>query len=158
MVIRIPIVATLCHIIKDKSLLLQKKSKGLFGEGKWNGVGGKLKPNESPENCVKREVYEETGLRISDLKFHGVLNFYFGNRKEIDWVVHVFSTSVFEGKVKSSKEGNLRWFNFEDIPFDEMWGDDRYWLPLVLKGKNFKGNFYFDDKGKTILDFDLKSE
>jgi 8-oxo-dGTP pyrophosphatase MutT (NUDIX family) len=148
----------LCHIIKDKSLLLQKKSKGLFGEGKWNGVGGKLEQNESPEDCVKREVYEETGLRISDLKFHGVLNFYFGNRKEIDWIVHVFSTSVFEGKVKSSKEGNLRWFNFEDIPFDEMWADDRYWLPLVLKGKNFKGNFYFDDKGKTILDFDLKSE
>jgi 8-oxo-dGTP pyrophosphatase MutT (NUDIX family) len=158
MVVRIPIVATLCHIIKGKNLLLQKKSKGLFGEGKWNGVGGKLKPNESPEDCVKREVHEETGLRISDLKFHGVLNFYFGNRKEIDWVVHVFSTSVFEGKLKSSKEGNLRWFNFEDIPFDEMWGDDRYWLPLVLKGKSFKGNFYFDDEGKTILDFDLKSE
>jgi 8-oxo-dGTP pyrophosphatase MutT (NUDIX family) len=158
MVIRIPIVATLCHIIKDKSLLLQKKSKGLFGEGKWNGVGGKLKPNESPENCVKREVYEETGLRISELKFHGVLNFYFGSRKEIDWVVHVFSTSEFDGKVKSSKEGNLRWFNFEDIPFDEMWADDRYWLPLVLKGKSFKGIFYFDEEGKTILDFDLKSE
>ena len=158
MVIRIPIVATLCHIIKDKSLLLQKKSKGLFGEGKWNGVGGKLKPNESPENCAIREVYEETGLRISDLKFHGVLNFYFGKRKGIDWVVHVFSTSVFEGKVKSSKEGNLRWFNFEDIPFGEMWGDDRYWLPLVLKGKSLQGNFYFDDEGKTILDFELKSE
>ena len=117
-----------------------------------------MKPNESPENCVKREVHEETGLRISELKFHGVLNFYFGNRKGIDWVVHVFSTNVFEGKVKSSKEGNLRWFNFEDIPFDEMWGDDRYWLPLVLKGKSFKGNFYFDDERKTILDFDLKSE
>ena len=157
MVIRIPIVATLCHIIKDISLLLQKKSKGLFGEGKWNGVGGKLKPNESPENCVKREVYEETGLRISELKFHGVLNF-FGSRKEIDWIVHVFSTSEFDGKVKSSKEGNLRWFNFEDIPFDEMWADDRYWLPLVLKGKSFKGIFYFDGEGKTILDFDLKSE
>ena len=158
MVIRIPIDATLCHIIQCKSLLLQKKSKGLFGEGKWNGVGGKLKPNESPEDCVKREVYEETGLRISDLKFHGVLNFYFGNRKEIDWIVHVFSTSVFEGKVKSSNEGDLRWFNFEDIPFDEMWGDDRYWLPLVLKGKSFQGNFYFDVEGKKILDFNLKSE
>jgi 8-oxo-dGTP pyrophosphatase MutT (NUDIX family) len=158
MVTRIPIVATLCHIIKGRSLLLQKKSKGLFGEGKWNGIGGKLKSNESSEACVKREVYEETGLRISDLKFHGVLNFYFENRKKIDWVVHVFSTGVFEGKVKSSKEGNLRWFNFEDIPFDGMWRDDRYWLPLVLKGKSFKGNFYFDEEGKTILDFDLKSE
>ena len=117
-----------------------------------------MKPNESPEDCVKREIYEETGLRISDLKFHGVLNFYFGNRKEIDWIVHVFSTSVFEGKVKSSNEGDLRWFNFEDIPFDEMWGDDRYWLPLVLKGKSFQGNFYFDVEGKKILDFNLKSE
>lgn len=152
------VIATLCHIIKDKSLLLQKKSKGLFGEGKWNGVGGKLESNERPEDCAKREVREETGLRISNLKFHGVLNFYFGSRKQIDWAVHVFSTSVFEGKLRSSKEGNLRWFNFEDIPFDEMWEDDRYWLPLVLRGKSFHGNFYFDKEGKTILDFELKSE
>jgi len=131
---------------------------GLFGGGKWNGVGGRLKPSESPEVCVRREVFEETGLKLLNLKFHGTLNFYFGDREELDWVVHIFSTTNFEGKPKSSEEGELRWFDFEEIPFEEMWGDDRYWLPLVLKGQNFCGNFYFDEEGKKLLDFDLKSE
>jgi len=117
-----------------------------------------LKPSESPEVCVRREVFEETGLKLLNLKFHGTLNFYFGDREELDWVVHIFSTTNFEGKPKSSEEGELRWFDFEEIPFEEMWGDDRYWLPLVLKGQNFCGNFYFDEEGKKLLDFDLKSE
>lgn len=151
-----PIIATLCHILKDEMLLLQRKSKGLFGAEKWNGVGGKLKLNETPEDCVKREVFEETGLRVLNLKFHGILYFYFGVRNEPDWIVHVFSTKTFEGKPRSSEEGILRWFPLEEIPYDEMWQDDKYWLPLLLECKNFKGDFYFDEEGKKLLDFDLK--
>jgi len=151
-----PIVATLCNIIKGKKLLLQMKSKGLFGEGKWVGVGGRLKPGENPEECVKREVFEETGLRILDLKFHGVLNFYFGDKEELDWIVHIFSTTNFEGEPKPSEEGNLKWFDFEEIPYEEMWGDDKYWLPLLFKGQRFRGDFYFDEKGEKLLDFSLK--
>lgn len=49
-----PTFATLCHIMKDDKLLLQRKSKGLFGGGRWNGVGGKLEADETPEECVKR--------------------------------------------------------------------------------------------------------
>jgi len=150
------VIATLCHIIGDNRLLLQKKSEGLFGEGKWNGVGGKLEVNESPETCVAREVFEETGLKALDLKFHGVLNFYFGDRDELDWIVYVFSTRVFEGEPRAGGEGNLQWFAFEDIPYDEMWQDDKYWLPLLLEGKSFRGNFYFDEEGKELLGFDLK--
>jgi len=157
-VICVPIVATLCHIIKDGSFLLQKKSMGLFGGGKWNGVGGRLKLGESPEECVKREVFEETGLRVLDLKFHGILNFYFGDREELDWIVHVFSTTNFEGEQKPSDEGDLKWFDFEEIPYEKMWGDDKHWLPLLFKGQRFQGNFYFDEEGKKLLDFDLKSE
>jgi len=151
-----PIVATLCHIIKDGNFLLQKKTKGLFGEGKWNGVGGRSKPDESPEECVKREVFEETGLKVLGLKFHGILNFYFGDREKLDWIVHVFSTINFEGEPKSSEEGDLKWFDFEEIPYEKMWGDDKYWLPLLFKGQHFRGNFYFDEKGEKLLDFSLK--
>lgn len=112
--------------------------------------------NETPEEGVKREVYEETGLRILNLKFHGILNFYFDDRNEPDWIVHVFSSKAFEGKPRSSKEGTLRWFSFQEIPYDEMWQDDKLWLPLLLEGKNFEGEFYFDKEGKELLDFDLK--
>jgi 8-oxo-dGTP pyrophosphatase MutT (NUDIX family) len=150
--------ATLCHIIKDGRLLLQRKSKGLFGGGKWNGVGGKLESNETPEECVEREVYEETGLRVSGLRFHGVLNFYFGDRHELDWVVFVFSTETFEGEPRSSEEGFLRWFAVDEIPYEEMWEDDRHWLPLVLRGARFHGDFYFDEEGEELLDFSLRAE
>lgn len=155
---RIPIIATLCHIIRDERLLLQKKSKGLFGGDKWNGVGGKLKGNETPEECVKREIFEEANLRVRNLRFHGVLNFYFGDRKELDWTVYIFSTRKFEGEPKPGEEGVLQWFSFEDIPYGEMWQDDRHWLPLLLKGERFQGNFYFDEEGNELLDFSLKMQ
>ncbi len=87
---------------------MQRKSKGLFDAGKWNGVGGKLEVDETPEECVKREVYEETGLRVSSLKFHGTLYFYFGGRDEVDWVVFVFSTETFEGDLRPGEEGGSK--------------------------------------------------
>jgi len=70
--------ATVCHIIDGNRLLLQKKSSGLFGEGKWNGVGGKLREGETIQDGAKREALEETGLSLLNLRPHGVLNFYFG--------------------------------------------------------------------------------
>ena len=147
-------VATLCQIIKDDKLLLQKKSEHLFGAGKWNGVGGKLKSNETPEDGVRREVYEETGLTLLETKYHGILNFYFGSRDKLDWIVHVFSTYNFKGSLRSSQEGVLKWFYIKDIPYDQMWLDDQHWLPLLLDNKRFQGIFYFE-KGEEILDFEL---
>ena len=150
--------ATLCHIIDGDSLLLQRKSAGLFGEGRWNGVGGKLKACETPTEGAVREALEETGLRVSSLKPHGVLNFYFGQRTRPDWAIHVFSTSTFEGEARPSEEGVLRWFPLDEIPYDEMWQDDRHWLPLLLGGKRFGGDFYFSEEGTKLIDFDLRVE
>ena len=150
--------ATLCHIIDGNRLLLQRKSAGLFGEGKWNGVGGKLKVGETPMEGAVREALEETGFRVSSLKPHGVLNFYFGQRARADWVVHVFSTSAFEGELKPSEEGVLRWFPLDEAPYDEMWQDDEHWLPLLLGGRRFSGEFYFSDDGAKLIDFDLRVE
>lgn len=150
--------ATLCHIIDGDKILLQRKSAGLFGEGKWNGVGGKLKAMETPHEGAAREALEETGLLVLNLKLHGVLNFYFGDRDELDWVVHVFSTITFEGRLKPSGEGVLRWFAVDEIPYGEMWQDDEHWLPLLLEGRRFDGDFYFNKEGTELIDFDLKIE
>ncbi|MBS7637689.1 8-oxo-dGTP diphosphatase [Candidatus Bathyarchaeota archaeon] len=143
--------------MKGGRLLLQRKSKGLFGGDKWNGVGGKLEVDETPEECVRREVYEETGLRVSSLRFHGTLYFYFGDRHEADWVVFVFSTETFEGDPRPSEEGVLKWFPVEEIPYEEMWQDDRHWLPLMLRGERFRGEFHFDEEDGELLDFNLKA-
>ena len=108
--------ATLCQIIREDSLLLLK-DPGRFGEGKWNGAGGKLVPSESPEHGVVREVEEETGLMLRSVTMHGVLDFYFGEKPEPDWVVHVVSSSDFSGEpLEVSEEGALRWFRFDEVP------------------------------------------
>lgn len=147
---------TVCYIKKDGKVLLIRKSKELFGGGKWNVPGGKLRAGEDPEQCAIREVFEETGLKISNLKEHGVLDFYFGYKDNPDWAVHVFSTESFHGKLKPSREGILKWTNIEGIPYDEMWEDDRYWVPLLIKGKFFKAEFYFDVDAKRLLNYKIE--
>jgi len=137
--------ATLCYLRRRDQILLLKKEKGLFGEGKWNAPGGKLVAGETPEDGTKREILEETGLKISKLRFHGLLNFYLGLTRKLDQVVLVFSSEMITGKLRRSREGELRWFSTNEIPFSEMWEDDQLWLPLLLKGRNFVGDFFFTD-------------
>jgi len=147
------IYGTLCYIINDKKLLMLKKALGLFGGGKWNGLGGKIEASESPEQACIREVYEESGLHVSNLKYHGAVKFWFGNTNELTFptFVYVFSSKSFEGQLKESPEGILCWIDFDKIPFEEMWEDDRYWLPMLMEGKNFSGEFYFNQEGTKLL-------
>lgn len=128
-----------------------RKARGLFGEGKWNAPGGKLHSGENPSAGAAREMLEETGLRVSQLRFNGILNFYLGESKALDQTVFVFSCGEFRGKVRRSREGKLKWFPVEGIPFDQMWEDDRLWLPLVLEDKDFIGDFYFTDKYQKLV-------
>jgi 8-oxo-dGTP pyrophosphatase MutT (NUDIX family) len=149
--------ATLCAIIKDGGILLQRKAVGRFGEGKWNGAGGKLKPGETPADGVIREVLEETGLRIMVPRLHGLLEHYFGDRITPAWSVYVFSATEFEGDPVGGEEGDLQWFPVEEIPYGEMWEDDLHWLPLLLEGREFNGAFYFNEDASRLLDFRLAS-
>jgi 8-oxo-dGTP diphosphatase len=130
---------------------LLHKARGLFGEGKWNAPGGKLRSGENPLTGAAREMREETGLRVSRLLFHGILNFYLGESKELDQTVFVFRSGKFSGKTRRGREGKLKWFPIHRIPYDEMWEDDRLWLPLLLKGKSFIGDFYFTDGYEKLV-------
>ena len=149
--------ATLCAIIRDGRILLQRKAAGRFGEGKWNGAGGKLEPGEDPVDGVIREVLEETGLRIREPRLHGVLDHYFGDRVTPAWSVHIFSATEFEGDPVGGDEGELRWFPVDEIPYGEMWEDDLHWLPLLLEGRDFDGAFYFNEDASGLLDFRLSA-
>ena len=144
--------AILCYIFNDSKVLLQLKAKGRFGEDKWNAPGGKVKEGETPEQAAIREVYEETGLKVSSLELKGKLSFLFEKNEEHNQEVYVFSTRSFSGKESANEEGILQWFERERIPIKQMWSDDEYWLPLLLNGKKFNGQFYFesvDSKGFT---------
>jgi len=148
--------ATLCYIFRGGRVLLLLKSKALFGEGRWNAPGGKLLSGETPEAGAVREMFEETGVKVQNLCFHGILNFYLGGRKKLDQTVFVFSSRLAKGRLKQSVEGQLKWFAKVQIPYDQMWGDDKVWLPLVFKGKSFVGNFYFSDGYQKLESYSLE--
>jgi 8-oxo-dGTP diphosphatase len=145
--------ATICFLIKENKVLLQKKSKELFGEGKWNGPGGKIKENESPMECAIRETLEEVSVSVRDFNKCGFLKFFKGDEPFFN--CHVFSAKQFEGEPKSGREGVVKWFDFSEIPFNEMWPDDKIWMNLMLQGKQFEGEFYFDDTLNEILEYKL---
>jgi len=150
----VTVYGTICYIMRGDRVLLIRKVQG-FGRGKLNAPGGKMREGETPEECVLREVYEETGLRLLNLRRHGVLNFYFGEKEEPDWVVYIFSSTSFTGEVKGSPEGPLEWVEVDRLPYDEMWEDDRHWVPLLLEGKAFSGEFHFDEAGERLLHHSL---
>ena len=144
-------VLTLCVIQKGECVLLGMKKTG-FGEGKWNGFGGHVEEGETIEEGMAREVQEEAGLKLRSFEKRGILEFTFdtGDIHE----VHVFSSNSFEGDPTESDEMRPEWFFLDEIPYEEMWEDDRHWLPLLLKGKSFQGSFSFT--GDSMGNFDLR--
>ncbi len=147
-----PTFATLCYLWKRDRVLLLRKAEGLFGEGRWNAPGGKLLAGELPERGAAREMQEETGLKVNALRFCGLLNFYLGDKRELDQIVFVFSTKKSSGRVRDSREGELQWFPIKKMPYNEMWEDDRVWGPLLVAGKSFVGDFRFTDGYKKLVD------
>lgn len=141
--------ATLCLLVKDKRVLLAMKKRG-FGVGRWNGVGGKVKENESIENAAVRETKEEIGILIRKLAKKAVLNFYFKNKPDFDQQVTVFIVEDWIGEPDESDEMKPRWFRKDKLPFKKMWWDDPLWLPKVLEDKSLEASFLFDDKDKVL--------
>jgi mutator protein MutT len=149
--------ATICEIIRDGNILLQYKAAGKFGEGKWNGPGGKIRPEETPMEGVIREVQEETGLTVLDPILNGLIDFYFGDKSKPDWTTYIFLVTKFKGKLKPSEEGELRWFKIDEIPYEKMWQDDEYWLPAFIEGKKVKGKFWFNENGTRLIRYELET-
>ncbi len=141
--------ATLCFLIKDNQVLLAMKKRG-FGVGKYNGVGGKKTPDEMIEDTAKRETYEEIGVTVKEMEKVAVLDFYCPQNPELDQQVTVFLVNDWEGEPTESEEMAPKWFSKSDIPFEKMWSDDNFWLPLVLDNKKLKGEFSFTESGETI--------
>lgn len=156
-------ILTLCIVYQHPRILLGMKKRG-FGEGRWNGFGGKLAPGESIEAAARREIREEAGIEIISLEKRGIIEFEFsaqggsvsggqGNPEILE--VHVFHSDTFRGAPSESEEMRPKWFHIDEIPFDAMWADDKYWIPLFLEGKKFKGRFLFGPKD-TVLEYDLR--
>lgn len=135
--------AVLCFLLRGDEVLLIRKKKG-FGAGKLTGVGGRIEPDEEPEEAVIREVEEEVGVRVLSLERVGTLEFY-SILPEPDWVVHVFLSRDFKGVPRASEEADPCWHRIDSLPYGEMWEDGRVWLPHVLSGEFVEGRFWFDE-------------
>lgn len=136
--------ATLCYVKKGgKTLMLHRvKKREDVHEGKWNGLGGKFEQGESPEDCVKREILEEAGLRIRNPRLKGVLTFP-DFAKEEDWYVFVFTATEFTGRLLDSAEGDLAWIKDRDLLKLNLWEGDRVFLPLLKRRGHFSGKFHY---------------
>jgi len=139
---------TLCLIHQPPRMLLGMKKRG-HGEGKWNGFGGKVQDGETIEGTAQRELHEEVGITASSLTRVGVLTFIYSADLE-PMEVHLFRVDDFIGEPIESEEMRPQWFLTDALPFDEMWPDDRFWMPLFLEGKTFTGRFTFDEENNLL--------
>ena len=134
-------ILTLCIIHQHPRVLLGMKKRG-FGEGKWNGFGGKVMSGETIEEAARREIREEAGMEVDMLEKVGIIDFEFKGDPEI-LEVHLFRSTSFSGNPVETEEMKPQWFDVDKIPFENMWPDDQYWFPFFLAGKKFKGKFLF---------------
>lgn len=145
--------ATLCFVIRDGEILLIRKKRGL-GAGKINGPGGRVEPGESPEACAIREVQEELCVTPTGLEARGEHRFQFVDGYSIH--VHVFTARGCRGDAAETEEAIPLWTPLDRIPYEEMWEDDRLWLPLMLEGRRFRGVYVFD--GDHMVDHRIEHD
>lgn len=145
---------TLTLALDDGRILLGMKKRG-FGAGRWNGFGGKVQDGETLRAAAKRETLEECGITITDMEEVGVHEFEFEKERGTILEVHVFRIMSFTGTPTETEEMRPEWYPVDAIPYDEMWPDDRYWIPVFLAGKKFRTKFLFGE-GDSVLEQDIR--
>ena len=128
-------ITTLCYIENNNQYLMLHRTKkpNDINEGKWIGVGGHVERDESPEECLVREVREETGLTLTAYKFRGLVTFV--NNKCESELMCVFTADGYTGELITCNEGELRWVENTQVPNLPTWEGDRVFLDLLLSNE-----------------------
>lgn len=142
--------AVICYVRKDGQVLMthRNKKEGDYHKGKWNGLGGKFEAGESPEECARREIKEESGLIAEELKFRGFITFPLFDGVE-DWHVFLFTVDKFSGSLTESPEGDLEWIPQDKIFDLNLWEGDKTFLSWIFEEKFFTAKFNYKN-GKFI--------
>lgn len=126
-----PKMTTLCYLERGDSYLLLHRTKKEHDDNrdKWLGVGGKFEDGESPEDCMLREVREETGLTVTSYRYRGIITFT-SDVCPTEYM-HLFTADAWEGKEQVCSEGDLAWIRKRDFAALPMWEGDRIFLDLL---------------------------
>ncbi|MFC7073512.1 8-oxo-dGTP diphosphatase [Halovenus rubra] len=149
--------STLCHPIIDGELLLIRKQRGL-GEGNLVGPGGKLEAGETPLTAARREVREELHVEATGVQKCGEFGFHFRDEEldEDSMYVHVFTADGIDGTPEATEEAVPEWHDADELPYDEMWVDDRIWMPHMLQDQTFTGTFVLTDDGDAMHRYEME--
>lgn len=128
---------SLCYIERADKYLMLHRTKKVNDENhdKWIGVGGKFEEGESPEECMLREVKEETGLTLTAWRYRGIVTFV--SEKWGSEYMHLFTASGFTGQLKSCDEGELEWVEKARLPALPIWEGDKIFLRLLQSDAPF---------------------
>ncbi|HHM02192.1 MAG TPA: 8-oxo-dGTP diphosphatase [Caldithrix abyssi] len=138
--------ATLCYVQNETHTLMlhRNKKENDTHRGKWNGLGGKLEAGETPEDCVIREVFEESGLKIVRPRLRGLITFPMFDGRD-DWYVFMFTAKEYSGELIDSAEGTLDWIAHEKVLDLNLWEGDRIFIPWLAKNDFFSARFEYKD-------------
>jgi len=139
--------ATLLFVVRDERILLIRKKRGL-GAGKINGPGGKIDAGESPLVAAIREVQEEIGVTPERVEQRGEIRFQFTDGLALQGFV--FLARDCSGSPCETDEATPLWTPVDRIPYEQMWADDVFWMPILLAEGKFRGRALFD--GDALLD------
>lgn len=128
---------SLCYIENDGCYLMMHRIKKENDENhdKWVGIGGKFENGETPEQCVLREVKEETGLTLTDCRYRGIITFH-----SDEWgseVMHLFTSDHYEGELTECSEGTLEWVPKENVCLLPIWEGDKIFFRLLNENAPF---------------------
>lgn len=146
---------TLCYIKnEDKYLMLHriKKEKDV-NKDKWIGVGGHFEQDETPEECLLREVKEETGLTLTSWKFHGLVTFI-SDQWHTEYMC-LYTADGYEGEVLDCDEGTLEWVEKSKLSELNLWEGDKIFFQLIEEGREFfslKLRYRGDELVEAVLD------
>ncbi len=152
-------ITTLCYLEKDsKYLMLHRTKKEIdINKGKWLGVGGKIENGETPEQCLKREVMEETGYELKSYDFKGIVVFNYNEEEPL--FMYLYTSSDFCGVQKECSEGELKWIDKNEILNLNLWEGDKIFLELLFRDSPF---FYlsldYEDDNLTGSKLEFRKE
>lgn len=151
---------TNCFLVKTDNekrpvqVCLAMKKRG-FGQGMWNGSGGKPNENEPVDMAACREVQEELGVKVKELEKWGEIIFVLSQEGKYV-LMHTFLALDWENEPVESEEMKPEWFEVDNVPYEQMWKSDKEWLPIILSGKKIRARYTYTCEGGDVETREIK--